>query len=76
MVAPRIEYRYFEVSLPAYLTYDYRAFRMGIAFRVGPLYFGSNSIYSFINTKNVRDADVFIGIAFGNNPNFNLKNNF
>ncbi|NQW43149.1 MAG: hypothetical protein HQ463_06925 [Bacteroidetes bacterium] len=76
MVAPRIEYRYFEVSLPAYLTYDYRAFRMGIAFRVGPLYFGSNSIYSFINTKNVRDADVFIGIAFGNNPNFNLKNIF
>ena len=76
MIAPRWETRYFEFSLPAYLAYDYRAFRLGASFRIGPLYFGSNSIYSFINTKAVRDADIFIGIAFGNNPNFNFKQIF
>lgn len=76
MIAPRWEYRYFEFSLPAYLAYDYRAFRVGASFRLGPLYVGSNSIYSFINTKAIRDADIFVGIAFGNNPNFNLKSIF
>ncbi len=76
MISPRWEYRYFEFSLPALLAYDYRSFRLGASFRFGPLYIGSNSIYSFINTKAIKDADIFVGIAFGNNPNFNLKTIF
>lgn len=74
MVAPRLEYRYFEFSLPAIVEYDYRAFRMGASFRFGPLYLGTNSLMSFLNTKSVKDADLFIGIAFGNLSGFSFKN--
>ncbi len=72
MVAPRWEYRFFEYSMPVLLEYDYRALRLGSSFRVGPLYFGTNSLMSFLNTKNVRDADIFVGIAFGNLPDFSF----
>ncbi len=68
MVAPRWESDFFEVSIPMYLEYDYRAFRMGAAFRAGPLYIGSNSVMSMLYTRRLRDADFFIGIAFGDLP--------
>lgn len=67
-IAPRWERDFFEVSMPLALMYDYRAFRMGLAFRAGPLYIGSNSVMSLLYTKKVRDADIFVGIAFGNIP--------
>ena len=73
MVAPRLEYRFFEFSMPVLLQYDYRALRVGSAVRIGPLYFGTNSLMSFAYTKSVRDADFFIGIAFGNLPDFSFK---
>ena len=66
MVSPRWEYRFFEFSLPLALEYDYRSLRMGTSLRFGPLYLGTNSLMNFINTQNVKDADFFIGIAFGN----------
>lgn len=67
-IAPRYERDWFEVSVPMSLMYDYRAFRMGAAFRVGPLYFGSNSLLSVFSTRRTRDYDFFIGLAFGNFP--------
>ncbi len=72
MVAPRWEYRFFEYSMPVLLEYDYRALRIGSTFRIGPLYFGTNSLASFLYTKSVRDADIFIGVAFGNLPDFSF----
>lgn len=66
MVSPRWEYRFFEFSLPLALEYDYRSLRMGTSLRFGPLYLGTNSLMNFINTQNVKDADFFVGIAFGN----------
>ncbi len=72
MVAPRLEYRFFEFSMPVLLQYDYRALRVGSAVRLGPLYFGTNSLMSFAYTKSVRDADFFIGVAFGNLPDFSF----
>ncbi len=73
MLAPRLEYEYFEFSLPLYLEYDYSAFRLGASMRLGPLYLGTNSLASFLYTRSVRDADIFVGIAFGNIPNFNVR---
>lgn len=67
-VAPRWEWEFFEFSLPLYLEYDYRAFRVGASMRLGPLYIGSNNLASLLYTKSVRDADIFVGIAFGNIP--------
>jgi hypothetical protein len=68
MAGPRYESDWFAATLPMFLEYDYRAFRMGFSLRAGPLYLGSNSLYSLLNTRNLRDADFFIGIAFGNLP--------
>lgn len=73
MVSPRLEYRLFEFSLPAILEYDYRAFRMGASFRLGPIYAGTNSLMSFVNTRSVKDADLFLGIAFGNLSEFSFR---
>lgn len=73
MVSPRWEYKFFEFSLPMMLQYDYRSFRMGASARIGPLYVGTNSLASFLYTRGVRDADIFIGIAFSNLSGFGFK---
>jgi hypothetical protein len=73
MLSPRLEYRFFEFSMPVMLEYDYRSLRVGSSFRLGPLYFGTNSLLSFVNTRSIKDADVFLGIAFGNLEAFSFK---
>jgi len=73
MVSPRWESRFFELSLPVLLEYDYRSVRMGASARIGPLYFGTNSLVSFLYTRGVRDADIFVGIAFGNLSDFSFR---
>lgn len=72
LIAPRLEYPYFEVATPIVIGYDYRAIRLGTNFRLGPLYLGSNSVLPFVHTRQWRDLDFFVGIAFGNIPNYNL----
>jgi len=72
MVAPRWEWSYFEVTTPLELAYDYRAFRMGLGVRAGPLYLGTNSLLPFLYTRGFRDVDLYIGIAFGNMGNYGL----
>jgi hypothetical protein len=73
MVSPRWESRFFEFSLPLLLEYDYRAVRMGASARIGPLYVGTNSLASFLYTRGLRDADIFVGIAFGNLSDFSFR---
>ncbi len=73
MLAPRLEYRYFEVSTPLLLAYDYRSIRLGTNFRIGPLYIGSNNILPFVYTRGFRDVDFFVGIAFGNIPGKGIR---
>lgn len=73
MLSPRFEYRYFEVSLPAMLEYDYRSLRVGASVRIGPLYIGTSSLASFLYTRGFRDADLFAGIAFGNLSEFSFR---
>lgn len=76
MVAPRWEYRFFEFSMPVLLQYDYRALRIGSSLRVGPVYIGSNSVASFLYTRGVKDADIFIGIAFSDLSDFSFRKSF
>ena len=73
MVSPRLEHRFFEFSLPLMLEYDYRSLRMGASFRVGPLYFGTNSLMSFISTRRINDADIFAGIVLSNLSEFSFR---
>jgi hypothetical protein len=72
MLAPRWEHPYFELSTPLLWAYDYRSVRLGLSARLGPLYFGTNSVLPFLYTRGFRDADIFVGIAFGNIPNYGL----
>ncbi len=73
MVSPRYESRFFEFSLPVLLEYDYRAVRVGASARIGPIYVGTNSLASFLFTRELRDADIFVGIAFGNLSDFSFR---
>ncbi len=72
MVSPRIEYKFFEFSMPAVLEYDYRSLRVGASFRFGPLYIGTNSLASFLYTRHVNDADIFAGIVISDLSDFSL----
>ncbi|MEY3983953.1 MAG: hypothetical protein RL160_1512 [Bacteroidota bacterium] len=68
MLAPRYTRSWLEVSTPLFLEYDYKQFRAALALRVGPVYLGTNSLFSMLSGKRMRDADFYIGIAFGNLP--------
>lgn len=65
MVGPRYESDLFAFTLPVMLEYDYRSLRAAASMRIGPLYLGTNSLMSLLYTRGFRDADFFIGIAFG-----------
>lgn len=73
MVSPRYERRFFEFSLPLLLEYDYRSLRMGASLRFGPLYIGTNSLMSFVNTRKMNDADIFAGIVLSNLSEFSFR---
>lgn len=68
MVAPRYEKEFWEVSLPVFLEYDYRSLRPGASVRLGPLYFGTNSLIPYFRAKGMRDADFYIGITLSDLP--------
>jgi hypothetical protein len=68
MVGPRYESDLFAFTLPVMLEYDYRSLRPAASMRIGPIYFGTNSLISAVRTKNVKDLDYFIGINFGDIP--------
>lgn len=65
LVTPRYETKHWEVGIPLGLLYDYRSLRMGLYTRFGPLFIGTHSLNGFLNTRNVSDADFFIGISVG-----------
>jgi hypothetical protein len=73
MLAPRLEYSFFEFSMPLLLEYDYRSLRMGASFRFGPVYFGTNSLASLVNTHHINDADIFAGIVISDLKEFSWK---
>jgi hypothetical protein len=68
MLSPRYEKGRFQVSLPAFLEYDYRSFRMGLAFRTGPFYAGTNSLGTWLSPRQRRDAGMYFGILIDNLP--------
>ena len=68
MIGPRYESDLFAFTLPVMLEYDYRSLRPAASMRIGPIYFGTNSLISAVRTKNVKDLDYFIGINFGDIP--------
>lgn len=68
MVAPRYESDFLEFSLPVFLEYDYRSLRAGASVRLGPLYFGTNSLLTMVRARGMRDVDFYIGITLSDIP--------
>ncbi|MGC4035658.1 MAG: DUF5723 family protein [Chitinophagaceae bacterium] len=63
-LTPRFENRHFGVYLP--LSYnELTHFNAGISFRLGPVFFGSGSVFTALFDKS-KQADVHFGINFGN----------
>jgi hypothetical protein len=63
MIAPRYEREHWEVSMPILLEYDYRSLRAGLSLRAGCFYIGSNSVFNLLYTRNMRDADIYLGFT-------------
>ena len=64
-VMPRIESKRFEFALPLALMNDYRQSRMGLYFRMGPVFFGSDNLLSQLKNNNINGTDIYFGVSFG-----------
>jgi hypothetical protein len=62
-VTPHYVKKHWEVGVPLGLMYDYRAPRMGLYARFGPLFIGTHSLNGLLNTRNAGDADLFFGLS-------------
>lgn len=60
-VVPRYEHRWFSLSLPIVLN-DWRSLRMGIAARLGFLYFGTDNVGSFFKKEKLTGGDFYVGL--------------
>lgn len=64
-VVPRYERRWFEVSMPISVMNHYRSFGVGLAGRVGPLWFGTDHIPAFINAGKPKTFTFYAGLSMG-----------
>ncbi len=62
-VTPRYEFKWFEASLPISM-YQYTAFRVGVAFRLGSLILGSDKFGSLLGLSNLGGMDIYMGLKF------------
>ena len=67
-IIPRYETKYFEASLPVMLTNRYNNFQVGLALRAGPVYLGTDHLFSTLNFKGTKGADFYLGASI---PIFN-----
>jgi hypothetical protein len=62
-ITPTIGGKKFKVGFP-FSFIGYQTVVIGITAQAGPLYFGTNSAVSTFLSKNLKNADAFIGLAF------------
>ncbi len=62
-IIPRYETKYFEASLPLLMTNRYNNFQVGLALRAGPIYLGTDHLFSTLNFKGQRGADFYLGAS-------------
>ncbi|MBL7826189.1 MAG: hypothetical protein JNJ57_06120 [Saprospiraceae bacterium] len=60
-IVPRLERRWWSVSLPVVLN-DWQSLRVGAAARLGWLYIGSDNLGSFFERKRLSGADFYVGL--------------
>ena len=67
-MTPRWESKWIEVGIPLALLDNYGSFTFGIGARLGPLFFGTDNLGSFLNISRPRGTDLYFGLSM---PIFN-----
>ncbi len=62
-VAPRVEFKWFELSIPMALTEDFFNFNFGTMLRLGPVFVGSDNIGGLVGATRGSGADIYFGAA-------------
>ncbi len=64
-VTPRLETRYFDVSLPLALMNNYKTFGMGFGMRLGPVTFGMDNFTGFVGSASGFNGHAGLNIGIG-----------
>ena len=62
-ITPRWEGKWIEVAMPFALLDNYNTFTFGLATRLGPLFFGTDNLGSFLNISRPRGTDLYFGLS-------------
>lgn len=61
-ITPRIEDKMLEFAMPIILAHNYRDFNLGMSFRFGPLYLGTDNFLNLIKKKNIYSINIYGGL--------------
>ncbi|WP_439556351.1 DUF5723 family protein, partial [Dyadobacter sp.] len=64
-VTPRIEHKWYELSVPVSLMNRYRSPAIGLAGRAGPLWIGTDHLTGLLNIGNPKAFNLYFGISAG-----------
>jgi hypothetical protein len=64
-LTPRYETRWYEVSVPVSIMNRYRSFNVGLAGRVGPLWFGTDHLTGLLNIGKPKMFNLYAGLSMG-----------
>ena len=64
-VTPRYEHRWYEVSVPVSIMNRYGSFGVGVAGRVGPLWFGTDHLLGLLNVGKPKTFNLYAGLSTG-----------
>ena len=64
-VVPRFESKWFEIGTPLALQAGYRDFGAGAFLRIGPVWLGSDKLFSSLFQNKKSDFDLYAGISLG-----------
>ena len=62
-ITPRWEGKWIEVAVPFALLDNYNTFTFGLATKLGPLFFGTDNLGSFLNISRPRGTDLYFGLS-------------
>lgn len=64
-ITPRYEARWYDVSLPISIMNRYGSFGIGLAARVGPLWFGTDHLTGLLNIGKPKMFNLYAGLSMG-----------
>ncbi|KAA0989686.1 DUF5723 family protein [Dyadobacter aurulentus] len=64
-VTPRIEHKWYEISVPVSLMNRYRSPAIGIVGRAGPLWIGTDHLTGLLNIGNPKAFNLYFGLSAG-----------